>query len=87
MRKQDSAPNLDRASGMSCSVDQYGCCATCADEAAPVLISRVVDGQNAIGRLNDTEIEVDISLIEKVCPGDVVLVHAGVALAQIDEDD
>ncbi len=66
----------------SCELDAQGHCITCSDEA---LSARVlcVDQHTGIARviINEVDEEVDITLLEEVRPGDLLLVHAGVAIA------
>jgi hydrogenase maturation factor len=60
-------------------------CITCADEGVEVTVAGVaadgladcVDGNGVSGR-------VDAALVGDVAPGDVLLVHAGVAIARLD---
>lgn len=71
-----------------------GHCVTCADEGLPM---RVLGGEAGGGgtpasggtvrcRAEDgTEREVDVALVAPVAPGDLLLVHAGVALTRLVE--
>lgn len=75
-------------------------CITCSDEALPVVVVSVnhetglasvkmlsaTTGANFSERSPISE-EVDISLIEMVDPGDVLLVHGGVALSRLEGED
>jgi hydrogenase maturation factor len=55
-------------------------CITCADEGIPLEVQAApVDG---LARCAG-DAEVDVTLVEPVAPGDVVLVHAGVAIARV----
>jgi hydrogenase maturation factor len=54
-----------------------GRCVTCADEAFPMTVHAVRDDGTA---LCNEGVEVMTDLVGAVEPGDVVLVHAGVAL-------
>ncbi len=54
--------------------------------AVPMEIVRI-DGVSASVRQNNTEIEIDISLLESPKPGDYVIVHAGYALEIIETGD
>jgi hydrogenase maturation factor len=71
---------------VSCALDGEGHCITCSDEALQVRVL-YVDEENGLAQvtLNGTEEEIDISLVESIAPGDVLLVHGGVAIARIDE--
>ena len=64
---------------MSC--DDDGHCVTCADEALPVRVLEVRPGAVA---LCEGELEVMTDLVGPVDAGDVLLVHAGVALTKVD---
>lgn len=57
-------------------------CVTCADEAVGYRICRVDPDQlTAWVQGPDQLVEIDVSLIDPVQAGDVVLVHAGAALS------
>lgn len=76
-----------------------GHCVTCADEGIPMRVlgadaGEVVGEAGGAGEVaaegtvrcraeDGTEREVDASLVEPVAPGDLLLVHAGVALARL----
>jgi len=70
----------------SCALDGEGHCITCSDEALQVRVL-YVDDENGLAQvtLNGAEEEIDISLVESIAPGDVLLVHGGVAIARVDE--
>jgi hydrogenase maturation factor len=66
-----------------CSPDERGHCITCADEALPATVLRVDPELGlALVALAGAEVEIDISLVDDVIAGDVLLVHGGVAIAQ-----
>jgi hydrogenase maturation factor len=71
---------------ISCALDAEGHCITCSDEALQVRVL-YVDEENGLAQviLNDTSEEIDITLVESIAPGDVLLVHGGVAIARVDE--
>ena len=59
-------------------------CPTCGDSAEPMRLLRIDAGGDAQAAPLDGEgggRRVDVSLVDGVMPGDVVLVHAGVAIA------
>jgi hydrogenase maturation factor len=59
-------------------------CVTCSDEAAPVRVVRI-DAARELALCENDEGErttVEIALVSPVAPGDVLLVHAGTALAR-----
>jgi hypothetical protein len=65
-----------------CIPDAHGHCAACSDEALPATVLRVdADTGLAVVQVNDTTEEIDITLVEDVAPGDIVLVHGGVAIS------
>jgi hydrogenase maturation factor len=71
---------------VSCTLDTEGHCITCSDEALQVRVLNV-DEENGLAQvtLNGTEEEIDISLVESIAPGDILLIHGGVAIARVDE--
>lgn len=77
----------DELSGYSCVLDGEGHCITCSDEALPVSVLRVdqVTGMAWV-TLGEVEEEVDITLVEEVEPGDRLLVHGGVAMANLSKE-
>jgi hypothetical protein len=58
-------------------------CITCSDEAVECRIVHV-DGatQMAVVAVQGAQEEIDISLVDDVAPGDVVLAHGGIAIAK-----
>jgi hydrogenase maturation factor len=77
---------LEPIEEVSCALDTEGHCITCSDEALQVRVLNV-DEENGLAQvtLNGTEEEIDISLVESIAPGDILLVHGGVAIARVDE--
>ena len=66
----------------SCALDAEGHCITCSDEAVQVRVLSIdSDTGVALVELGENTEEVDISLVEEVVPGDMLLVHGGVAIA------
>lgn len=69
-----------------CTPDAEGHCITCSDEALPFTILRVDQERGlALVTVEETTEEIDITLVDTVMPGDVVLVHGGVAIALLTE--
>jgi hydrogenase maturation factor len=70
----------------SCTLDAEGHCITCSDEALQVYVQQV-DEESGLAQvtINDTSEEIDITLVERVAPGDILLVHGGVAIARVEE--
>jgi hydrogenase maturation factor len=64
---------------------EHGHCITCSDEGIEMTVLRAA-GETAVCRDPDGgAADVDVALVDAVAPGDVVLVHAGVALARLEE--
>ena len=80
--KHELGPIVD----VSCAVDAEGHCITCSDEALQVRVL-YVDEENGLAQvtINGTSEEIDITLVESIAPGDVLLVHGGVAIARVEE--
>jgi len=58
-------------------------CVTCGDDGVPMTVVRV-DAERVLALCEDAEgarSAVEIALVEPVSPGDVLLVHAGTAIA------
>lgn len=69
---------------MSCELDAEGHCITCSDEASEARVLRIDQETGmALVAVKDTTEEIDITLVESVAPGDLVLVHGGVAIAHL----
>ena len=70
---------------MYCTPSADGHCTTCSDEALQARVLRV-DEETGLALVEvmaeemRTE-EIDITLVENVVPGDLLLVHGGVAIA------
>lgn len=62
-------------------IDEH--CLTCSDAMLSVrVVSLHEEATVALVEIDERQEEVDISLVEQVEPGDVLLVHGGVALAR-----
>jgi hydrogenase maturation factor len=71
----------------ACIPDAHRRCLTCSDDAQPATVLQVnVDESVAVVELDDVPLEIDISLVNPVAVGEVLLVHGGVALAKLGED-
>ena len=67
---------------MKCELDAEGHCITCSDEAIAARVLRIdQDTGVAFVTIEDATEEVDITLIDDVAPGDMILLHGGVAIA------
>ncbi len=73
------------AGGESCVPDAGGHCITCSDEAQPARVM-LIDQElgTAQVEIENQITEVDITLVEEVVPGDWLLVHGGVAIANLE---
>jgi hydrogenase maturation factor len=79
---------LNEPIGSFCVPDAQGRCLTCADEALP---ARVIELDPALAlaqvEINNTITEVDISLVDEVAVGHLLLVHGGVAIANLGQEN
>lgn len=74
------------ARNSSCELDADGHCITCSDEALPARVLQVdSEAGLALVAVKDATEEIDITLVDSVAPGDLLLVHGGVAIAQAGE--
>lgn len=68
----------------SCELDAEGHCVTCSDEA---LEARVVSIDQETGLalviVEDATEEIDVTLVDSIVPGDLLLVHGGVAIGRL----
>jgi hydrogenase maturation factor len=72
----------DNLSLLSCELDAEGHCITCSDEALSATVLEIdTEAGLALVNIKDVTEEIDITLVESVAPGDVLLVHGGVAIA------
>ena len=56
-------------------------CATCSDEALPARVLRIdQEAGQALVVIQGTTAEVDISLVDAVAPGQMLLIHGGAAI-------
>jgi hydrogenase maturation factor len=89
--KREALPNgapkrLEVFFGMTCELDAEGHCITCSDEAVAVKVLHVEQESGmALVEVEEKTEEVDITLVEHVAPGDMLLVHGGVAIALLEE--
>jgi hypothetical protein len=75
---------LTPISNSSCVLDAEGHCVTCSDEALPAKVLRIDEqaGQ-ALVTVKDATEEIDITLVDDVAPGDILLVHGGIAIGHV----
>ena len=55
--------------------------------AVPLVIVKLLDSERALARQGETELEVDVSLVPGIAPGDYAIVHAGFAIQRLELDD
>ncbi|RKX77508.1 MAG: HypC/HybG/HupF family hydrogenase formation chaperone [Spirochaetes bacterium] len=55
--------------------------------AIPMKIKRINDEETALAEQGNSELEVNISLVEGVKVGDYVIVHAGFAIEVLENED
>ncbi len=55
--------------------------------AVPLRISRIIDREQAVVLMGNSDMEVNISLIEDPQEGDYVLVHAGYAIERLERNE
>lgn len=68
----------------SCVSDDH--CVTCSDEALPARVLRIdPDLGLAWVAVDDVTAEVDVTLVDEAAPGDMLLIHGGVAIAHLEE--
>lgn len=77
-------PWSEYGTAASCVPDAHDRCLTCSDDALPVSVLRLLeDGWTAVAEVDGREMEIDISLIEDVDVGQILLVHGGIALESL----
>lgn len=70
----------------SCTLDQDGC-VTCGDLAVPVRVLEVRGGMALCEDRVGNRAEVAVEFVPGAAPGDVLLVHSGVAIARVEGSD
>jgi hydrogenase maturation factor len=69
-----------------CTPTEDGHCITCSDEALPATVLQInQESMSALVTVREAIEEIDITLVDDLVPGDVVLVHGGVAIALVTE--
>ena len=73
---------------MKCELDAEGHCITCSDEATAATVQRIdQESGMAFVTIDNTIEEVDITLIDDIAEGDVILVHGGVAIGIVEANE
>lgn len=76
----------ENAQTFVCQHDGGQHCLTCSDEMVPVrVIGLDQDAGLALVEVSGQREEIDITLVEDVAVGDLLLVHGGVAIARLEE--
>ena len=66
-----------------CIPDQHGNCITCSDEVQHATVLSLIDGgMTALVEIGGQQSEIDITLVDDVTQGDIILAHGGVALGK-----
>ncbi|MCS7051149.1 MAG: HypC/HybG/HupF family hydrogenase formation chaperone [Thermomicrobium sp.] len=81
MRPTDVHPEL--AQYGSCTLDRDGC-VTCGDVAVPVVVLEVYEQEALCEDRAGNRARIALDFVPEVRPGDLLLVHLGVALARIE---
>jgi hydrogenase maturation factor len=69
-----------------CGFGEGGHCVTCSDEAARARVVSVNAASFlAVAAVGERTVEIDISLVEEVTPGEWVLIQGGVAIGRLEE--
>ena len=75
---------ISTLTGGYCQPDAHGHCVTCGDEALPARVLQFHEAEwVAVVEVNNQTTEVDVSLVDEIAVGDVLLVHGGVALERL----
>jgi hypothetical protein len=78
--------NLESLSNPTCTPDERGHCITCSDEVLKVRVLQIDPATGlALAEWQDSALEIDVSLLDSLKPGDLVLVQGGVALAGVEQ--
>jgi hydrogenase maturation factor len=75
-----------RRDAIYCTPTEDGHCITCSDEALPATVLQInQESGSALVTVREVTEEIDITLVDDLVPGDIVLVHGGVAIALVTE--
>lgn len=82
MNEKQHGQTIEPSESQECAAEEH--CITCADKALPAMVLTVNKQKNlALVQTEGMTVEVDIALVEAVLPGDVLLIHGGVAIARL----
>jgi len=76
----------ENAQAYACQRDTDHHCLTCSDEMVPVRVIRIdQDTGLALVEVSNQVEEIDITLVEDIALGDLLLAHGGVAIGRLEE--
>ncbi len=81
LRSENSNQPLPHYSIAPVCATRFPACTCCSDQAVPAKVLALLPGGMASVDLNGAIEEISVELVESA-PGDIVLVHAGVAIAR-----
>jgi HupF/HypC family len=81
LRSENPNQPLPHNSIASVCAPNFSVCTCCSDQAVPAKVLALLPGGMASVDLNGAIEEISVELVDSA-PGDVVLVHAGVAIAR-----
>lgn len=85
--RRSAAALISHTDDAYCQPDAHGRCTTCADEALPATVVEFhPDPWIALVDINGRRAEVDITLVDKIKIGQLLLVHGGVALGAVEDN-
>lgn len=68
-----------------CGCEDLGYCVTCSDEAMPARVLGTADENGlALVDIAGTTLEIDVTLVDAIVPGDWLLTHGGVAIGRLE---
>ena len=87
MKQAISEHNIsENAQAYACQRDTDHHCLTCSDEMVPVRVIRIdQDTGLALVEVSNQVEEIDITLVEDIALGDLLLAHGGVAIGRLEE--
>lgn len=72
-------------STLVCEPGPDGHCAICSDEALPGQVLEIRPNQIALVQMETVQLEIALDLVENVQTGERLLIHAGVAIAKLED--
>ena len=77
---------LQQPTGEAAEECADGYCVTCTDEGRVAEVVEAAGPETAVVRSAAGREDVDVSLVDPLSPGDLVLVHAGIAISRLDSE-